>query len=119
MCQSDFGHLQGAVQQPFEMLQAEPNEHGLPFLPFTPSLYSHCCLSPAAKSRRSLGLNQTGLASFNILEEWNNHLFSTILREPPAGYHFVSIQQILAADKFLLDKGFTGDKRPIADCCRC
>ena len=53
-----------------------------------------------ALTRRSLALNQTGLASFNVLEEWNNHLFSTILREPPAGYHFVSIQQILAADKF-------------------
>ena len=53
-----------------------------------------------ALTRRSLALNQRGLASFNVLEEWNNHLFSTILREPPAGYHFVSIQQILAADKF-------------------
>ena len=53
-----------------------------------------------ALTRRSLALNQTGLASFNVLEEWNNHLFATILREPPSGYHFVSIQQILAADKF-------------------
>ena len=53
-----------------------------------------------ALTRRSLALNQTGLASFNVLEELNNHLFSTILREPPAGYHFVTIQQMLAADKF-------------------
>ena len=41
-----------------------------------------------ALTRRLLALNQTGLASFNVLEEWNNHLFSTILREPPPGYHF-------------------------------
>lgn len=53
-----------------------------------------------ALKRRSLAMNQKDLASFNVLEKWNNHLFSTILREPPAGYHFVSIQQILAADKF-------------------
>ena len=45
-------------------------------------------------------MHQTGLASFDILEEWNNLLFSTILREPPSGYQYVSIQQILAADKF-------------------
>ena len=53
-----------------------------------------------ALTRRSLAMHQTGLASFEILEEWNNLLFSTILREPPSGYQYVSIQQILAADKF-------------------
>ena len=53
-----------------------------------------------ALTRRSLAMNQTGLASFEVLEEWNNHLFSAILREPPSGYHFVTVQQILAADKF-------------------
>lgn len=52
-----------------------------------------------ALTRRSLAINQAGLASFDKLEEWNNHLFNTLMRDPPHGYKYVATQQILTADK--------------------
>ena len=52
-----------------------------------------------ALTRRSLAFNQAGLASFDKLEEWNNHLFNTMMREPPQGYKYVTTQQALTADR--------------------
>ena len=54
-----------------------------------------------ALTRRSLALNQAGLASFAVQEKWHSHLISVLLRQPPAGHKFVTVQQTLTADKEL------------------
>ncbi|CAE7927895.1 unnamed protein product [Symbiodinium necroappetens] len=48
--------------------------------------------------RRALAFDQVGLASFVQLEEWSNKMFQALLESPPAGYRYVTIQQILSAD---------------------
>ena len=53
----------------------------------------------AAFTRRSLAIDQTGVASYSVLEKWHLILFSALQRTPPAGHRFVSVQQLLAADK--------------------
>ena len=52
-----------------------------------------------AWTRRNLAFDQAGLASFVVLEKWTTKLMLAKLREPPAGYRFVSTQQICDADK--------------------
>ena len=54
-----------------------------------------------ALTRRSLAFDQAGLASFAMQEKWHSHLISALLRPPPAGHKFVTVQQILTADKEL------------------
>ena len=48
--------------------------------------------------RRALAFDQVGLASFVQLEEWSNKMFQALLESPPAGYRYVTVQQILSAD---------------------
>ncbi|CAE7251626.1 unnamed protein product [Symbiodinium sp. CCMP2456] len=48
--------------------------------------------------RRALAFDQVGLASFVQLEEWSNKMFQALLESPPAGYRYVTVQQVLSAD---------------------
>ena len=54
-----------------------------------------------ALTRRSLAYDQAGLASFAVQEKWHSHIISVLLRQPPAGHKFVTVQQILTADREL------------------
>ena len=54
-----------------------------------------------ALTRRSLAFDQVGVLSFTAMELWHNTMFRALQKQPPAGYKFVSIQQVLAADKEL------------------
>ena len=54
-----------------------------------------------AMTRRSLAFDQSGLASFAVQELWHSHLITALLRPPPAGHRFITVQQILTADKEL------------------
>lgn len=54
-----------------------------------------------AMTRRSLAFDQAGLASFSVQEMWHSHLIASLLKQPPAGHRFISMQQILTADKEL------------------
>ena len=54
-----------------------------------------------ALTRRSLAFDQCGLASFDIQEKWHSHLITTLLRSPPTNHKFVTVQQILTADREL------------------
>ena len=54
-----------------------------------------------ALTRRSLAFDQIGILSFTAMELWHNTMFRALQKQPPAGYKFVSVQQILAADKEL------------------
>ena len=55
----------------------------------------------SALTRRSLAFDQVGLASFIVQEEWHAKIFQCLQREPPNGYRYVTLQQVLAADKQL------------------
>ena len=55
----------------------------------------------AAFTRRALGFDQTGILSFVVMEKWHNSLFRALQKVPPNGYKYVTIQQIIAADKEL------------------
>lgn len=55
----------------------------------------------SALTRRSLAFDQVGILSFTVMELWHNTMFRALQKQPPAGYKFVSIQQVLAADKEL------------------
>ena len=54
-----------------------------------------------AMTRRSLAFDQSGLASFAIQELWHSHLITALLKQPPSGHRFITVQQILTADKEL------------------
>ena len=54
-----------------------------------------------ALTRRSLAFDQVGILSFTAMELWHNTMFRALQKQPPAGYKFVSVQEILAADKEL------------------
>ena len=43
--------------------------------------------------------DQAGLCSFDCLEMWRNQLFQALMKQPPAGHKYVTIQQSLNADK--------------------
>ena len=54
-----------------------------------------------ALTRRSLAFDLAGLASFSVQELWHSHLVATLLKTPPAGHRFVTVQQLLTADREL------------------
>ncbi|CAE6922375.1 unnamed protein product [Symbiodinium sp. CCMP2592] len=54
-----------------------------------------------AWTRRSLAMELAQLASFTVMETWVQSLFSRMQREPPAGYHSISLSQVMAADREL------------------
>ena len=54
-----------------------------------------------AFTRRSLAMHQTQLIDFDVIEEWHQRLFAALIRSPPAGHKYVTIQQILTADRQL------------------
>lgn len=54
-----------------------------------------------ALTRRSLAFDLAGLASFSVQELWHSHLVTALLKTPPAGHKFVTVQQVLTADKEL------------------
>ena len=54
-----------------------------------------------ALTRRSLAMEQAGLCSFTKLESWHTQMMNTTMREPPNGHKYVSMQQVLNADKEL------------------
>ena len=55
----------------------------------------------AAWQRRNLAMDLAGLASFNIMESWVQHLFQQLLKDQPEGFAKVSLQQVLDCDKQL------------------
>lgn len=57
-----------------------------------------------ALTRRSLAFDQAGLATFTKQELWHSHLISTLLKQPPAGHKYVTVQQLMAADKELWER---------------
>ena len=66
----------------------------------------HCDVAGETKlrnalTRRALAFDQVGLLSFTSMELWHNTMFRALQKQPPAGFKFVSIQQVLAADKEL------------------
>ena len=54
-----------------------------------------------ALRRKALAFDLAGLASFERLEEWHTQMFQAMTRQPPAGYKFVTTQQVMAADRQL------------------
>ena len=52
-----------------------------------------------ALTRRSLAFDLAGLASFSVQELWHSHLVTALLKTPPAGHRFVTVQQVLTADR--------------------
>ena len=54
-----------------------------------------------ALRRKALAFDLAGLASFERLEEWRTQMFQAMTRQPPAGYKFVTTQQVMAADRQL------------------
>ena len=48
----------------------------------------------AAWQRRNLAMDLAGLASFNIMESWVQHLFQQLLKDQPKGFAKVSLQQV-------------------------
>ena len=51
--------------------------------------------------RRSLALDQASLVSFDVHERWVNSLFAAMARAPPAGYSYITLEQVLSADREL------------------
>jgi hypothetical protein len=51
--------------------------------------------------RRSLALDQMGLAEFDKFESYVEYLFEQLMQEPPAGYAPFSVPQLIAADKMI------------------
>ena len=52
-----------------------------------------------AWTRRNLAYDQSGLASFVVLEKWTTKLMLAKLKEPPTGYRYVTTQQICECDR--------------------
>eukprot|EP00435_Cladocopium_sp_Y103_P001276 s2534_g1.t1 len=52
-----------------------------------------------AWTRRTLAFDQAGLASFVVLEKWTTKLMLSKLKDPPAGFRYISTQQICECDK--------------------
>ena len=55
----------------------------------------------AAFTRRSLAYALAGIATFEVLEGWSQLLFDRVCQDPPSGYKYISIDQIVAADRKL------------------
>lgn len=54
-----------------------------------------------ALQRRSLAYDLAGIATFQTLEAWSQHLFEKLNEPAPPGYKSVTIEQALSADKAL------------------
>ena len=54
-----------------------------------------------ALTRKALACDQAGLCSFNRLEEWHNQMMNATMRLPPSGHKYVTMQQVLNADREL------------------
>eukprot|EP00435_Cladocopium_sp_Y103_P032079 s2147_g8.t1 len=52
-----------------------------------------------AWTRRNLAYDQAGLASFVVLEKWTTKLVLSKLKEPPAGFRYITTQQICECDR--------------------
>ena len=57
-----------------------------------------------AMIRRALAYDQSGLATFTVLDKWTNRVFHVMSKEVPQGYKKVSMEQVIAADKQLFVK---------------
>ena len=53
----------------------------------------------AALQRRSLAMDLSGIASYDVVEPWVQFLFSQMLREQPRGFSRVTLQQLIDCDK--------------------
>ena len=51
--------------------------------------------------RRSLAFDQATLIGFDTHERWVNSLFAAMARSPPFDYNFVTLEQVLSADREL------------------
>ena len=54
-----------------------------------------------ALTRKALACDQAGLCSFKTLEEWHNQMMTATMRQPPSGHKYISMQQVLHADREL------------------
>ena len=54
-----------------------------------------------ALTRKALAFDQAGLCSFDKLEQWHTQMMRATMRTPPSGHKFVSMQQVLNADREL------------------
>jgi hypothetical protein len=54
-----------------------------------------------AMIRRALAYDQSGLATFTILDKWTSKVFHVLSKETPSGYRKVTMEQVIAADKQL------------------
>ena len=52
-------------------------------------------------TRKALAFDQIKLCSFDVMETWYNATLQALMRKPPAGHKYVTIQQTLAADREL------------------
>ena len=52
-------------------------------------------------TRKALAFDQIKLCSFDVMETWHNSMVQALMRKPPAGHRYVTVQQILSADKEL------------------
>ena len=52
-------------------------------------------------TRKALAFDQIKLCSFDVMETWNNAMVQALMRKPPAGHKYATIQQIMAADREL------------------
>ena len=55
----------------------------------------------AAFQRRSLAMDLSGIASFDVVEPWVQFLFSQLIREQPKGFAKITLQQLVDCDKQL------------------
>ena len=55
----------------------------------------------SALTRRALAYDQCSLVEFKFLEAWSDYLFAQLMRAPLAGFNWVTMQQILQADRQL------------------
>eukprot|EP00435_Cladocopium_sp_Y103_P012896 s199_g3.t1 len=54
-----------------------------------------------ALTRKALACDQAGLCSFKVLEQWHNQMMNATMRVPPSGHKYVTMQQVLNADREL------------------
>lgn len=68
-----------------------------------------------ALTRRALSFDQAGLCSFEVMEAWHNQMMNTTMRAPPNGHRYVSLNQVINADKEMwgfLSQDTRGNLRP-------
>ncbi|CAK9017375.1 unnamed protein product [Durusdinium trenchii] len=55
----------------------------------------------AAWQRRSLAMDLSGIASFEVIETWVQYLFQQLIKDQPRGFSKISLQQVLECDRAL------------------